>query len=84
MKFAIFGDIHANLDALQTVMGSAAIQHMKLRYLGAQSECAELLVRYLTDHHRLEACEKKLAGGRPGPWAEIKATLAALPTIKAP
>jgi uncharacterized protein involved in exopolysaccharide biosynthesis len=54
------------LEALQPIATSSAIQALKIRYLESSAECAELRVKYLTDHPRIESCEGRLALARKG------------------
>jgi capsular exopolysaccharide synthesis family protein len=63
------------LDDIGALTGNDAIEATKLRYLEARSDCADLRVRYLEDHPRLEACEKKLALARQSLQDEVKSAL---------
>jgi capsular exopolysaccharide synthesis family protein len=65
----------ADVEALQPVATSVAIQTMKLRYVETRADCADLRSRYGDDHPRLQACEKKLAETRQGMRDEIKTAL---------
>ena len=51
------------------------IQATKLRYLEARSECADLRVKYLEDHPKLEACDRKLALAHQSLQDELKSAL---------
>jgi capsular exopolysaccharide synthesis family protein len=51
-------------ESLQPVASSQAIQALKLRYLEAKAECADLKLRYLDKHPKLEACETKVSLAR--------------------
>jgi capsular exopolysaccharide synthesis family protein len=62
-------------EALAAVAASPTIQQLKLRYLEARSECADLRLKYLEDHPKLEACDQKLALARKGLHDEIRTTL---------
>jgi len=65
------------VESLQPVAASQAIQQIKVRYLDARSECADLRVRYLEDHPKLEACDKKLALAKQGLEEQIRTALGA-------
>ncbi len=65
----------AEVESLQPVATSMAIQTIKLRYVEARAECADLRSRYGDDHPRLQACEKKLGETRQGLRDEIKTAL---------
>jgi succinoglycan biosynthesis transport protein ExoP len=65
----------AEVEALQPVASSMAIQQMKMRYVETRAECADLRSKYGDDHPRLQACEKKLAETRQGMRDEIKTAL---------
>jgi succinoglycan biosynthesis transport protein ExoP len=65
------------VESLPAVAGSQPIQQLKVRYLDARAECADLRVRYLDDHPKLEACEKKLTVSRQALEQEIRTALEA-------
>jgi polysaccharide biosynthesis transport protein len=65
----------SEVEALQPVATSMAIQSIKIRYVETRAECADLRSRYGDDHPRLQACEKKLAETRQGMRDEIKTAL---------
>ncbi len=65
------------VESLPAVAASQPIQQLKVRYLDARAECADLRVRYLEDHPKLEACEKKLAVSRQALEQEIRTALEA-------
>ena len=65
----------ADVEALQPVATSVAIQTMKLRYVETRADCADLRSRYGEEHPRLQACDKKLAETRQGMRDEIKIAL---------
>ena len=67
----------ADVEALQPVATSMAIQQIKLRYLEARAECADLRSKYGEDHPRLKACDKRLAETLQGLRDEIKTALKA-------
>ncbi len=67
----------ADVEALQPVATSMAIQQIKLRYLEARAECADLRSKYGEDHPRLQACDKRLAETLQGLRDEIKTALKA-------
>jgi capsular exopolysaccharide synthesis family protein len=71
------GVVDPSVQALIPVAPNAVIEQLKLRYFEAQSECADLKVKYLSDHPKLEACEKKLTMARNALREEIQTTLAA-------
>lgn len=65
------------IEALQPVASNQAIQQIKARYVEALADCADLRVKYLEDHPRLEACEKKKAVAADAIRNEIKTALQA-------
>jgi capsular exopolysaccharide synthesis family protein len=65
----------ADVEALQPVATSVAIQSIKIRYVETRAECADLRSRYGDDHPRLLACDKRLAETRQGMRDEIKTAL---------
>jgi capsular exopolysaccharide synthesis family protein len=65
----------AEAEALQPVASSAPIQALKVRYAEARAECADLRVKYLEDHPKLEACDKKLALARQALRDEVGTVL---------
>ncbi len=67
----------AEAESLDAVAASLVIQQLKLRYSEAQSECADLKVKYLDNHPKLEACAKKLAMAKKALQDEIRTTLEA-------
>ncbi len=62
-------------EALVPVAQSQAIQTLKLRYLEAKAECADLKLRYLENHPKLEACQTKLELARASLHHQIKTAL---------
>jgi capsular exopolysaccharide synthesis family protein len=64
-----------NVEALQPIASNAAIQQLKIRYLDTRTECADLVLKYLDKHPKVEACEKKLALTKQGLESEIRTTL---------
>ena len=62
-------------ESLAPVAASPAIQQLKVRYVEARAECADLRVKYLEDHPRLEACDKKLAMAQQALRNEIRTVL---------
>lgn len=54
-----------------------AIPDLKIHYLEAQVECADLAARYLPGHPKAEACAAKVAAARAALDREVKGTLAA-------
>jgi len=65
------------VGALTPISASPSIQALKLRFFEAQAECADLRVKYLQQHPRIEACDKKLAMARMALKEETQSTLAA-------
>lgn len=65
----------SEVEALQPVANSIAIQQIKLRYVETRSECADLRSRYGDNHPRLQACTQKLEETRQGLRDEIKTAL---------
>jgi capsular exopolysaccharide synthesis family protein len=65
----------AQAESLAPVAASPAIQQLKVRYVEARAECADLRVKYLEDHPRLEACDKKLAMAQQALRNEIRTVL---------
>ena len=63
-------------ESLQPVAASTAVQALKLRYLEAKAECADLKLRYLDKHPKLEACETKVSLARARLQHEIWTLLA--------
>ncbi|MBK9519333.1 MAG: polysaccharide biosynthesis tyrosine autokinase [Anaeromyxobacter sp.] len=63
------------IEALQPVASSPAIQQLKIRFLEATSECADLRVKYLEEHPKTQACDKKVQLARQGLKDEIKLSL---------
>lgn len=62
-------------DGLTAIASNPVIQQLKMRYLEARSECADLKLRYLDSHPKLEACETKLELSRAGLQHQVKAAL---------
>ncbi len=78
-EIAALGDaIDANdsaVQAMQPVAGSATIQALKVRYIEVTAECADLKLKYLADHPKLEACEEKLDQTRMSLKKEVQTAL---------
>ncbi|HYD53949.1 MAG TPA: polysaccharide biosynthesis tyrosine autokinase [Gemmatimonadaceae bacterium] len=79
-----FADLAAKVRAgdvpLDDISGLGAydnIQTTKVRFLEARSECADMKVKYLQDHPRLEACEKKLTLAHQSLQDELKSAVRA-------
>jgi polysaccharide biosynthesis transport protein len=72
---AVANDSPAN--ALPAMAGATTqvIENLKLRYLDASSECAELQAKYLPDHPKVETCAQKLAATRSALEAEVRHSL---------
>lgn len=64
-----------DVESLTPVASNQAIQAIKARYVEAQTDCADLRVRYLDGHPKLEACDKKLAIARQALAGEIKTAI---------
>jgi len=64
-------------ESLQPVAASQAIQALKIRYLEAKAECADLKLKYLDRHPKLEACETKVALARASLQHEMRTALGA-------
>jgi polysaccharide biosynthesis transport protein len=69
------GDVAAETDTLQSSANGVAIQQLKLRYFEAKIENADLRVRYMNDHPRIEASEKKIAAARDAVRQELRSAL---------
>ena len=65
------------VESSSAIASSPSVQSLKLRFFEAQSECADLRVKYLEHHPRIEACDKKLVGARQALKDEMQATLSA-------
>lgn len=77
-----FGDLSAKvttgdvpLEDISALSEFDTIQATKLRYLEARSECADLRVKYLEDHPKLEACDKKRSLAHQSLQDELKSAL---------
>ncbi len=68
-------------DALAAVTSvsddGTGIRGLKLRYLEASSECADLRLKYLEDHPKVGACDEKLALAKKAFEDEVQTTLKA-------
>jgi polysaccharide biosynthesis transport protein len=62
-------------ESLQLVASSQPIQALKVRYLEAKAECADMKLRYLEHHPKLEACETKVSMARASLQHEIQTAL---------
>jgi succinoglycan biosynthesis transport protein ExoP len=65
----------ADAEAFAIVNQSRTVQELKVRYLEAKVECADLTVQYLKDHPKLAACAAKVAAARDGLLHEVKTIL---------
>jgi len=77
-----FGDLSAKvrtgdvpLEDISALSEFDTIQATKLRYLEARSECADLRVKYLEDHPKLEACDRKRTLAHQSLQDELKSAL---------
>jgi capsular exopolysaccharide synthesis family protein len=64
-------------ESLQPVAESQTIQQLKLRYLEASADCAEVRERYLEHHPKAEGCLGKVAAARDVLRHEIRTVLSA-------
>jgi len=64
------------VESLPAVAASRTIQDLKVLHMSVRSECADLRVKYLEDHPKLEACAKKLALTQQGLKDEVRLALA--------
>lgn len=62
-------------EALSLVANSSTVQALKVRYIEATAECADLKLKYLEDHPKLEACREKLDLARKSLKREIQTQL---------
>ncbi|MGC3999837.1 MAG: polysaccharide biosynthesis tyrosine autokinase [Anaeromyxobacter sp.] len=67
--------LDAIANELQLLNVNPAIENLKLKYYDVATECADLKVKYLQDHPKLEACEQKRALIKAGLEREVKGTL---------
>ncbi|HYD42336.1 MAG TPA: polysaccharide biosynthesis tyrosine autokinase [Anaeromyxobacter sp.] len=68
------------LGAVTAVAGgdaSGGIQPLKMRYIEASAECADLKLKYLEDHPKVGACGEKLAIAKAAFEDEVQSTLKA-------
>jgi capsular exopolysaccharide synthesis family protein len=63
------------LDEIGNLGGNDAIEGVKVRYLEARTDCADLAIKYLDDHPKREACDRKLTLARQSLEDEIKSGL---------
>ncbi len=64
-------------DASVLVGQNMAIPELKVRYLDAKVECADLGARYLPNHPKAESCAAKVATAKQSLDREVKSTLSA-------
>ncbi|BDG03446.1 GumC family protein [Anaeromyxobacter oryzae] len=64
-------------DATVLSNQNMAIPELKVRYLDAKLECADVTSRYLENHPRVEACAAKMAAARQNLDREIQNTVGA-------
>ncbi len=62
-------------EAFAILNQSRTVQELKVRYFDARVECADMRVRYLGDHPKLEACEAKAVAAREGLAREVRTIL---------
>jgi capsular exopolysaccharide synthesis family protein len=74
---SVIGPDEPDLERLGALGQSDGMQALKGRYLEARSECADLRVKYLDDHPKIEACGKKLSLARQALSEEISGALSA-------
>jgi succinoglycan biosynthesis transport protein ExoP len=68
-------DGKVDTDSFSALTVTPAVQALKVRYLEARSDCADLAMKYLQDHPKLEACREKLNIARQALVNEAHATL---------
>ena len=66
-----------DLESLPAISSSAAIQSLKQKYFETRTDCADLKIKYLDQHPRLQVCEEKLKLARTNLQHEIKTALLA-------
>jgi polysaccharide biosynthesis transport protein len=64
-------------SAAPGIASSLPIQGLKVRYLEARTECADMKVRYLDDHPKLQACREKVTTAREALRDELRSSIAA-------
>jgi polysaccharide biosynthesis transport protein len=62
-------------QAFAIVSQSKSVQDLKVRYLDAKIDCADMRVRYLEEHPKLSACEAKLSAARGALAQEVRTIL---------
>ena len=70
------GQAGSEVESIQPIAASTSIQQLKMKFFDAQADCADLRMKYLEEHPRLEACDQKLAMARQALRGEIQTTLA--------
>lgn len=66
------------VEALPQFAASQTLQAIKFRYLETQADCADLKVKYLGEHPKTMACERKLEVTRQAMTAELKTAVEAV------
>lgn len=67
------------LDEAEDVPGivdNPAIQGLRMRYFEARTECADIQLKYLEDHPKIQACREKVAGARRALADEVRTAVA--------
>jgi capsular exopolysaccharide synthesis family protein len=67
----------SEVEALQPVATNTAIQNIKTKYFDALTDCADLRVKYLENHPKLEACDQRITVARLALKGEIKTAIQA-------
>ena len=76
-------DLRAALDRDRLVQGSPleaiastqTLETLKLRYFDAKADCADLDARYLQNHPKVDACNKKVEAARAALRDEVRSTI---------
>ena len=63
------------LEQISPVSTNPIIQALRSRYLEAKTECADLRLRYLENHPKLEACETKMQLAKAAVQHQIQTVL---------
>ena len=70
-------DKGTSVESLPAVASNPTIQQLKLKYFEARAECADMKVKYLEGHPKLEACEKQLGSAKQALQDEVNTSLEA-------
>jgi capsular exopolysaccharide synthesis family protein len=66
---------HPEAEAFALVSQSRTVQELKVRFIEATVECADLEMAYLDAHPKLETCQAKVRAARDGLLREIRTIL---------